>query len=173
MIAAAGAGVAAAVAIAGEPSSSTVTTVPDVDLERYAGKWYELARFPNRFQRACDGDVSATYTVRPDGRIGVLNQCRTPEGGTKRASGTARPASDNGPKSKLKVTFFWPFSGDYWIVDLDSEYRWAIVGDPGRKYLWFLSREPHVSEELYRDLAARAARQGFDVARLVRTRQTG
>src|SRR5579862_6500384 len=102
----AGAGVAAAVAIAGESSNSTVTTVREVDLKRYAGKWYELARLPNRFQRICDGDVTATYTLRPDGKIGVLNQCRTPDGGTKRAGGTARPASGKGPNSKLKVTFF-------------------------------------------------------------------
>lgn len=169
-MAAVGAGVAAAIAFGGE-SESTVTTVAGVDFTRYAGKWYEIARFPNRFQRSCDRDVSATYTVRPDGKISVVNQCRTAGGSAKRATGSAQPASAKGPNSKLKVTFFWPFSGDYWILDLDPDYRWAIVGDPDRKYLWFLSRTPSISEELYRDLAARAARQGFNVARLVRTKQ--
>jgi apolipoprotein D and lipocalin family protein len=170
-LAAVGAGVAAAIAFAGEPPASTVTTVPDVDLDKYSGTWFELARFPNRFQRDCDGDVRASYKVLQPGKVGVLNQCRTPAGAIKRATGIARPASPGGPNSKLKVTFFWPFRGDYWIVDLDPGYRWAIVGDPSRKYLWFLSREPQVPDGLFGELVARAARQGFDVARLVRTRQ--
>ena len=149
-----------------------VQTVAQVELNRYAGKWYEIARFPNRFQRQCESDVTATYALRPDGKINVLNECRTAEGRIKKATGTARPADAKGPASKLKVTFFWPFTGDYWIIALDPEYRWAIVGDPSRDYLWILSRQPQISEELYRDLVSRAAAQHFDVARLVRTKAT-
>jgi apolipoprotein D and lipocalin family protein len=149
-----------------------VQTVAQVELNRYVGKWYEIARFPNRFQRQCESDVTATYALRPDGKIDVLNECRTPEGRIKKATGTARPADAKGPASKLKVTFLWPFSGDYWIIALDPEYRWAVVGDPSRKYLWILAREPRISEDLYRDLVGRALAQQFDVGRLVRTKST-
>jgi apolipoprotein D and lipocalin family protein len=148
-----------------------VQTVPSVDLHRYAGKWYEIARFPNWFQRGCDSGVTATYTLRPDGKITVLNECRTAGGKPKKATGTARLADSNGPASKLKVTFFWPFSGNYWIIGLDPEYRWALVGDPGRDYLWILSREAKISEEVYREITSIAARQGFDIGKLVRTKQ--
>jgi apolipoprotein D and lipocalin family protein len=150
---------------------SPVETVPAVDLKRYSGKWYEIARFPNRFQRSCAGDVSATYTLRPDGKMTVLNECRTAEGKVKKATGTARLADPRGATSKLKVTFFWPFSGDYWVIGLDAGYRWALVGDPERDYLWVLSREPKMDDTVYRDVVARAAAQGFDVSKLVRTKQ--
>jgi len=117
--------------------------------------------------------VSATYTVQPGGKITVLNECDTAEGKRKSAKGTAKLADSKGPNSKLKVTFFWPFYGDYWILALDPEYRWAVVGDPDRKYLWILARDPHMSDDQFREVAARAARQGFDITRLVRTRQGG
>lgn len=165
------------IAMAGAPvamaagSKSPVETVPAVDLKRYAGRWYEIARFPNRFQRTCSGDVTATYTLRTDGRITVLNECRTAEGKIKKATGTARLADPRGSTSKLKVTFFWPFSGNYWVIGLDADYRWALVGDPDRDYLWVLSREPKMDDALYRDVVSRAAAQGFDVSRLVRTKQ--
>jgi len=158
-------------AAAAAANKMPVETVAAVDLNRYAGKWYEIARFPNRFQRGCAGEVTATYTLRPDGKITVLNECRTPEGRPKRATGTARLADARGPASRLKVTFFWPFSGDYWVIGLDHDYRWALVGDPDRDYLWILSREPRISDDLYREITAIAGKQGFDVARLVRTRQ--
>ncbi len=147
-------------------------TVPEVNLERYAGKWYEIARLPNRFQTSCAGDVTATYELRPDGKIRVLNECRTAKGGVKSARGTARRANARGPNSKLKVTFFWPFSGDYWIIDLDPEYRWAVVGEPRRRYLWILSRAPVLPEETYRGILQRAAGKGFNVDRLLRTTHT-
>ena len=161
----------AGAAMAAAGSKPPVQTVAEVDLKRYAGKWYEIARFPNWFQRSCSGDVSATYTPRPDGKITVLNECRTAEGKRRRATGSARLADARGPASRLKVTFFWPFSGDYWIIALDPDYRWAVVGAPGRDYLWFLSREPKVSEETWREMSERAAQQGFEVDRLVRTKQ--
>ena len=153
-------------------SDAPLRVVPSVDLSRYAGKWYEVARLPNRFQRDCAAGVTATYTLRPDGKITVLNQCRTADGRLKSAKGTARVAAREGPNTKLKVTFFWPFSGNYWIIDLDPEYRWAVVGEPDRKYLWILSREPRIDESLFDRLVAGAKAQGYDVGPLIRTPQT-
>lgn len=155
------------------PAAAEVRPVPSLDLERYAGKWYEIARLPNRFQRACVSDTTATYTLRPDRKITVLNQCRTREGKTRSARGTARLASDTGPGSQLKVTFFWPFSGDYWVIGLDPEYRWALVGEPGRKYLWILSREPKMDDALYERILGLARDQGYDVASIIREPQSG
>ncbi len=150
---------------------ANLEVVPAVDLNRYAGKWYEIARLPNRFQRECAGNTTATYTLRPDGKITVLNECRKADGRTKSAKGTARVADARGPNTKLKVTFFWPFSGDYWIIDLDPEYRWAVVGEPGRDYLWILSREPQLNTALYQQIVERAKQRGFDTEKLLKTSQ--
>ncbi len=152
-----------------ESKEATVQVVPAVDLTRYVGKWYEIARLPAWFQRDCTGDTTATYTLRPDGKITVLNECRKADGRMKSAKGVAKLASKEGPNSKLKVTFFWPFYGDYWILDLDPEYRWAVVGEPNRKYLWILSRTPELDREVYEQLVERAAKQGYDVSRLIVT----
>jgi len=150
-----------------------------VDLSRYSGRWYEIARLPNRFQEQCAGDVAATYALRPDGRVTVVNECRKRDGSTARAEGEARRADEKGPASRLKVRFapavlsFLPFVwGDYWIVELDRDYRHALVGDPSRKYLWILSRSPEMDAASYESLAATAGRLGFEVARLVRTPQS-
>jgi len=151
---------------------ASVQVVPSVDLARYAGKWYEIARLPNRFQRNCASDTMATYTLRPDGKIAVVNQCRTSDGRLKSANGTARLASGKEPNTKLKVTFFWPFSGNYWIIGLDPEYRWAVVGEPDRKYLWILSREPKLDEALYGQILNRVKNQGYDVGPLLKTSHT-
>jgi apolipoprotein D and lipocalin family protein len=150
-----------------------------VDLGRYAGRWYEIARFPNRFQDKCAGDVSANYTLRADGRVTVVNECRKADGSLTRAEGVARKADAGGPASRLKVRFapvwlsFLPMVwGDYWIVALDRDYRHAVVGDPERKYLWILSRDPAMDDATYGTLAAAAATAGFDTERLVRTPQS-
>jgi apolipoprotein D and lipocalin family protein len=148
-----------------------VRVAPSVDLARYAGKWYEIARLPNWFQRACSSDTTATYTLRPDGKVDVLNTCRKSDGKLKSAQGTAWTVGGGEPNTKLKVTFFWPFSGDYWIIALDPDYRWVLVGEPARKYLWILSRTPHLDEPLYQSILRRAAEQGFDTRRLLPTRQ--
>lgn len=153
-------------------SNAPLQVAPSVDLARYAGKWYEIARFPNRFQRHCASDVAATYSLRPDGKITVLNECRKADGELKSAKGTARVADSKGPNTKLKVTFFWPFSGDYWILDLDPGYRWVLVGEPSRKYLWILSREPQMPQNEYDRLVEVARRQGFQVELLKRTAQS-
>ena len=150
-----------------------------VDLARYAGRWYEIARLPNRFQEQCAGDVAATYTLRLDGRVTVVNECRGQDGQRKRAEGVARRADEKGPASRLKVRFapawlaFLPLVwGDYWIVGLDRDYRYAIVGDPARKYLWILSRSPKMDAASYESLKAAAGGLGFDTARLVLTPQS-
>jgi len=161
-----------AVPIPGANPEAPMRVVPSVDLTRYAGKWYEIARLPNRFQRDCASDTTASYTLRPDGKITVVNACRTSEGKAKTATGTARLASDKEPKSKLKVSFFWPFYGNYWIIDLDPDYQWAVVGEPGRKYFWILSREPRLDDTLYQQVLDRAKQQGYDVSRLIKTRHS-
>jgi apolipoprotein D and lipocalin family protein len=142
--------------------------VPSVDLERYAGTWHEIARLPNRFQRDCDHNTSATYARRPDGRITVTNECVRSDGKMKRITGTARIASKEGPNTKLRVTFFWPFYGNYWIIDLDPEYRWAVVGEPSRRYFWILAREPRLATDTVEGIIKRAEAQGYDLATLRR-----
>jgi apolipoprotein D and lipocalin family protein len=150
-----------------------------VDLARYAGRWYEIARLPNRYQDQCAGDVAATYALRPDGAVTVVNECRGRDGQTKSVQGVARRAGKESPASRLKVRFapawlsWLPFVwGDYWILELDRDYRHAIVGDPSRKYLWILSRTPQVDPVTYESLVATADRLGFDMAALVRTAQS-
>ncbi len=158
---------AAPTALAADPE---VRVVPDVDLSRYTGTWYEIASFPQWFQRGCTA-TTATYSLRDDGKIGVLNQCRKggPDGKLSKAEGWARVV-DPSTNAKLEVTFFWPFFGDYWITDLGKDYEYAVVGHPGRDYLWILSRTPAMSAEELRPLLERAAQQGFDLSRLRYTR---
>jgi apolipoprotein D and lipocalin family protein len=153
--------------------SNPVRVVPRLDFQRYSGLWYEIARYPNRFQNRCVAGTTATYTPQPNGEIRVINACRTAGGKLITAKGTAKLADSKGPNSKLKVTFFWPFYGDYWVIGLDADYRWAIVGHPDRKYLWILSRTPKLDEATYRDILDRIRAQGYDVSRLIITRQDG
>lgn len=145
--------------------------VERVDLNRYAGKWFEIARYPNRFQKDCATDTTATYTLRKDGKIEVVNSCLRKDDKLKTARGTAKVV-DSRTNAKLKVTFFWPFYGDYWIIDLDPEYRYAVVGDPGRKYLWILSRTPTLDEQTYQQVLRNVRTAGYDPDRLTKTPQT-
>lgn len=157
-------------------ADSPPPTVAAVDLDRYAGRWFEIARFPNRFQRQCAGDVTATYTVRPDDRIEVVNRCRRADGTVTEATGVARSVSP-GSNARLEVRFapawlsFLPFVwGDYWVIDLSDDYTTAVVGSPDRGYLWLLARTPAVTEPVYQRLVAAADRAGYPVDRLERTR---
>jgi apolipoprotein D and lipocalin family protein len=145
--------------------------VESVDLDRYVGKWYEIARYPTSFQQGCVG-VTAEYSLREDGRIAVVNRCRkdTLDGPEESIEGVARVA-DSQTNAKLKVTFFWPFEGDYWIIDLDEDYQWAVVGMPSRQYLWVLSRTPTLDDAIYDAIVARLPDKGYDPARLQRTPQ--
>ena len=171
--------VAALLVVSGALSASAppVRTVPSVDLNQYAGDWFEIARFPNRFQRRCLGDVRATYARHPDGRVEVVNRCRTTDGETE-ARGIARVA-DEQSFARLKVRFapawlsFLPLVwGDYWIIGLAPDYSWAVVGDPGREYLWILARTPQLDDAAGAAARAVARNNGFDLTRLVPTPQT-
>ena len=157
-----------------------LSVVPMVDLARYAGQWYEIARFPNRFQKRCAGEVTATYTLQPSGKISVINRCRLENGEQIKAEGVARVADNGKPNSMLKVRFAPAFLsfipqvwGDYQVIALASDYSHALVGDPGREYLWILSRSPRMDAATYDRLTEQARAQGFDVSLLQKTRQSG
>lgn len=154
-----------------EPSVPPLKVVPYVDLNRYMETWYEIARFPHHFQERCVG-TSATYTLLEDGKIGVLNQCNngTLDGEVSAVKGTAWVV-DAKTNAKLKVSFFWPFTGAYWIIDLGENYDYAVVGHPSRKYLWILSRKPQMEGELYHSILQRPRNQFYDVSKLMKTPQ--
>lgn len=151
--------------------------VDDLDLERYAGLWYEIARLPNEFQDQCAGEVAAEYTLLENGRIRVVNRCRTAGGEFDQAEGRARRPDPQQP-AELKVRFaprwlsWLPFVwGDYQVMALDPDYSRVMIGEPSRTYLWILAREPQLPDDTTEALLDEAARQGFDADRVVRTRQ--
>lgn len=130
-------------------------TVSAVDVERYMGAWYEIAAFPQRFQKGCTG-TTANYTLRNDGEVDVVNRCflDSLEGEEKVAEGRARVVDDLS-NARLEVSFFRPFWGDYWIIELDEDYQYAVVGHPSREYLWILSRSPHMHQSVYDSILTR------------------
>ena len=151
-----------------------VKTVPVVDLDRYVGTWFEVARFDNVFQRGCAGDVTATYAKRPDGRLDVINRCRRADGSMTTAAGVARVV-DITTRAKLKVRFAPAFLswlpmvwGDYWIIGLADDYSWVVVGTPDREYLWILSRTPALDDSIYQELVTFGRRLGFPTEHLLR-----
>lgn len=146
--------------------TDVLEVVPHVDLKRYLGKWYEIAHLPARFQEGCD-ETTATYTLSDDGSISVLNGC-IKNGKVKQAKGKAKVV-DETTGAKLKVTFFWPFSGDYWIIDLGKDYDYAVVGTPNRRYLWILSRTPKMDSMLYSQILEFVKSKGFDTKNLIIT----
>ncbi len=150
------------------PAPPPLETVAQVDLQRYLGRWHEIARYPNRFQQGCQ-ESSADYSLRKDGEIEVLNSCRDTDSGTIRQARGRAWVVDTVSNAKLKVSFFWPFRGDYWIIDLGTDYEYAVVGTPDRNYFWILSRSPQISDELYGQILQRAELQGFLPARVVRS----
>ncbi len=148
-----------------------LAVVPKVELAKYLGTWYEIARYPNRFERDCVG-VTATYTLRADGNIRVENaaRLRTLDGKKKTAVGRAWVPDPDIP-AKLRVSFFGPFAADYWIIALGEQYEYAVVSEPSRRYLWILSRTPQLEAARYQALLAQLSTQEFDVAKLVKTPQ--
>jgi apolipoprotein D and lipocalin family protein len=140
-----------------------------VELTRYLGRWYEIARYEQGFQKDCDG-VTADYSLRDDGKIRVVNTCRKPDGSSKDATGRAKIV-DAATNAKLKVSFFGPFYGDYWVLDRAEDYSWAIIGEPSGRYLWLLSREATPSAERVEALYARTRALGYDTSMLRRTQQ--
>lgn len=150
-------------------------TITGFDPKRYLGKWYEIARFDFRFERDLCA-VTAEYTMRPDGRIRVVNSGRkdTPEGRLSTAEGKAKLGAPNDPTRPgfLKVSFFGPFYAPYYILALDPDYRYALVGGKKGKYLWILSRTPELSQETTQQLLETARQHGFDTSKLLFTRQS-
>lgn len=155
--------------------NSPPATVPSVDLERYAGLWYEIAKIPNRFQKKCAGNTTAYYSIRSDGKIDVINRCMKQNGDFDEARGIAR-VEDPLSNAKLKVSFvrflgmslFW---GDYWIIGLGDNYEYAVVGTPNRKYGWILARNPKLDEATLQTITELLREQGYDPADFEMTRQ--
>ena len=169
-------GLALALGLVCGAQAQEVKTVPSVDLDRYAGRWYEIARFPTVFQKKCVGDVTAEYARRADGKITVTNRCRVEGGQIDQALGVAQTVAGSG-NAKLKVRFtpdwlaWLPIGwGDYWIIALAPDYSHAVVSDSRREYLWVLARTPLMAEQDYQAAVRQAAEQGFAVGKLVRTR---
>ena len=159
----------AAICLCSCASGPQPKTAASVDLARYAGDWYEVESSPNPFQRGCT-DTRASYRALPDGKIAVTNSCMR-KGHPASIKGVARvvPGSNN---TKLRVRFFWPFEGDYWVIAVDPDYRWAAVGHPNRKYQWILSRKPTLDAPALQRARAALAAQGFDTNLLRATPQT-
>ena len=161
----------------GGAQESAVKTIPTLDVPRYLGTWYEIAKFPNWFQKKCVSNTQAVYSVRPDGNLKVLNSCKTADGEISQAEGTARQigASDS-PKLEVRFAPAWlsflPMVwGDYWVIDLDPQYQVAAVSDPRREYLWVLSRTPQIDKKVYDALLLRLQNQQFDTRKLELTQQ--
>ena len=153
------------------PAAEPLTTVPFVEVPRYMGVWYEIASFPQWFSRDCH-NTSATYTLRDDGQVEVLNQCHkgSPTGPLSQAHGVAYVANTE-TNAELKVSFQWPFYGDYWIIELGENYEYAVVSEPGRSTLWILSRTPNLSRDTLDALLGRLEHDhGFDLSKLQYTR---
>lgn len=158
---------AAGCAIFAEP----LPVVPKVGLQRYLGKWYEIAHYPAIFQRGCFAST-AEYSLREDGDIEVINRCNDGalNGPLREVRGRAWVV-DKETNAKLKVRFFWPFWGSYWVIGLADDYSWAVVGHPSREYLWILSRTPQMDAQTYEGIIALIKEKGYDPAKLVKTEQ--
>jgi apolipoprotein D and lipocalin family protein len=146
-------------------------TVDYVDLDRYLGTWFEIARYPAPFQEGCVA-TSATYSPREGGGIRILNRCHIEsfDGELREAEGRAKIV-DRDTNAKFRVSFFWPFYGDYWVLALGPEYEWALVGEPSRRFLWILSRTPRMDDETFADILGRLPALGYDAQRLLITPQ--
>lgn len=147
--------------------SQNLPTVTDsVDLQKYAGKWFEIASYPMSFQKNCFC-VTADYTLTDKGYMKVINSCRkgSVDGNVKSIIGKAFPV-EGADNVKLKVQFFWPFKADYWVVDKAEDYSWAVVSGSGRKYLWILSRTPEMEKETWQGITERLVKNGFDLSKL-------
>lgn len=151
--------------------SQPLHTVPYVDIKKYVGKWYEIASYPQRFQKGCHC-TTAEYTFSEKGYVIVENRCNKDSAYGKQSyiKGKAFVMKDSG-NAKLKVQFFWPFKADYWIIELADDYSFAVVSHPSRKYLWILSRIPKMDETVYKKILSRLKEKGFDLTKLQTTQQ--
>ncbi len=148
------------------PDAGPLESVDTLETERYLGLWYEIAKYPFRFEKGLVG-VTAEYSLRDDGKIRVVNggNKETLDGERTTSEGKAWAPDPEHPE-RLKVQFFWPFKGDYWVIALDPEYRWSVVGEPKRRYLWILSRTPTLPTDIYESIVTRITELGYDVSRL-------
>jgi apolipoprotein D and lipocalin family protein len=155
----------------GKEPLSPLSTVSRVDLNRYMGVWYEIARYPNSFQKGCVGS-KATYTPLDDGKVSVLNECcdGSFSGKIRSAKGKAWVV-DKETNAKLKVSFFWFFAGDYWIIDLGRDYEYAVIGHPKRKYLWILSRTKEMDGAVYEAILSHLRDKQYNTSKLIKTIQ--
>ncbi|MHB8284132.1 MAG: lipocalin family protein [Caulobacteraceae bacterium] len=140
-----------------------------VDLRRYAGLWYEQARYDSRFEHGCEA-VTAAYRLRTDGLVDVVNRCRAPSGALKSIRGRARSVAGSGD-AKLKVAFFGPFWGDYWVLDHADDYSWSIVGEPSGRFLWILTRSAHPDPAVSERLQSQVQAMGYDPKLILQTAQ--
>lgn len=159
----------------GQNMSSKPETVQKVDLKKYIGTWYEIAKIPNRFQKNCTGNTTATYSLNEDGTIKVVNKCKEEDGGFDEADGKAKVV-DKKTNAKLEVSFvsflgIRPFWGDYWIIILDAAYNWAIIGTPDRKYGWILSRTKTLDENTRATIDDIIRKQGYNPKDFINTKQ--
>lgn len=148
------------------------TVVKELDLQKYLGTWYELARYNHRFERNLVG-VTANYSIRDDGKIKVLNSGykKSLEGKFSEAIGKAYVPNPEQEPAKLKVSFFWNFYGDYYVLELDEDYQWVIIGSSSDKYLWILSRSPQIDPALYDEIVGKAQKRGYDISKLLKIEQ--
>ena len=160
-----------------QTSDTLVKTIASLDVPRYLGTWYEIAKFPNWFQRKCASNTKAVYSIKPDGNLRVLNSCKQADGEVSEAEGAARQiGAKDSPKLEVRFAPAWlsflPMVwGNYWVIDLDSQYQLAAVSDPRREYLWILSRTPQLDPKAYEELLGRLQAQQFDVRKLEITPQ--
>lgn len=151
-----------------------VQSVESLDLSRYAGQWHQIAHLPTPFQKKCVADVTASYGLRADGRISVHNRCRKADSGVIEAEGTARPVEGHPGRLQVRLAGDWlawlPWAwADYWVIALDPEYQWAVIGEPDRDYLWILSRTPTMDAALFDSLKQRATDMGYELTQLKAT----
>ncbi len=161
----------------GETDAQALSTIDTLDVPRYMGKWYEIARYPNWFQKKCVSDTSADYSLQTDGKVRVINRCRQSNGEIKEAIGIARQIGGS-TSPKLQVSFVHPWLsfipavwGDYWVIDLDSQYQLVAVSEPSRNYLWILARTPAIDQKTYDAMLGRLRQRGFDTDKLIRSHQ--
>ena len=159
------------------PASQALTTIPTLDAPRYMGAWFEIAKYPNKFQKQCIGNAKADYTLLSDGRVKVVNRCRIAGGETAEITGTARQVgASTSPKFEVRFAPAWlsfipAVWGDYWVIELDDNYQLAAVSEPKREFLWILSRSPKVDAASYTALLGKLRLKGFDTQKLELTSQ--
>ncbi len=165
--------------LASAQKAGELVPVKTLDIDRYAGRWFEIAKYPNKFQKQCISGTTATYTKKPNGKIEVLNEC-TKADGTRSSAKAEGKIADKSNNAKLKVRFAPGFTSflqfvwaNYWVIDLGADYEYAVVGEPKRDYLWILSRKPEMNDAEYQAIVSRIREMGYDPQRLVKTPQKG